>query len=106
MSLAWRTYGHIDSLILNAAILEPLGNVVQDGSTVDAWKQHFDVNFFSLITAIQATMPHLRASDFGGRVIFTSSGSALGSTAGWAPYNASKAAMNSLCRCVIPLRCT
>jgi len=31
-------------------------------------------------------------------VIFISSGSALGNTAAWGPYNASKAAMNSLTR--------
>jgi NAD(P)-dependent dehydrogenase (short-subunit alcohol dehydrogenase family) len=79
-------------------MLEPLGNVIQEQSTTTAWKKHFDVNFFSLITAIQAAAPHLRQSKLGGRVVFTSSGSAVGATAGWAPYNASKAAMNSLCR--------
>jgi NAD(P)-dependent dehydrogenase (short-subunit alcohol dehydrogenase family) len=92
------THQHIDALILNAGTLYPLGTVVQDAPTVNEWRAHFDVNFFSLVTALQAAMPALRAR--GGRVVFTSSGSAIGATAGWAPYNASKAALNSLCRTV------
>ena len=90
----------LDGLVLNAGVLEPTGPITSPALTLDAWKAHFDVNFFSLITALRVTLPSLRASEHGGRIIFVSSGAATGNTYGWAPYNASKAAANSLCRCV------
>lgn len=58
----------------------------------------FDVNLFSTLHLIKASLPLLRESK--GRVIFVSSGAATGGTAGWGPYNASKAALNSLARYV------
>lgn len=42
----------------------------------------------------------MNGGDVKGRVIFVSSGAATGNIFGWAPYNASKAAVNGLCRCV------
>ncbi|KAI0375600.1 short-chain dehydrogenase [Pilatotrama ljubarskyi] len=91
-------YKRIDGLILNAGVLEPLGKIASEEITLDQWKQHFDINFFSLVTAIRATLPELRKSPIGGRVVFVSSGAAVGGTPSWGPYNAGKAAMNSLCR--------
>ena len=64
------------------------------------WKKHFDVNFFSLVTAVKAALPALRKAENGGRIIFVSSGAATKGLAAWGPYSASKAAMNSLCRSV------
>ncbi|KAI0796704.1 short-chain dehydrogenase [Abortiporus biennis] len=92
------THKHIDALILNAGVLDPMGKIGSPDIPLDEWKSHFDVNFFSLITAIRASLPSLRKSDLGGRIVFVSSGAAVGGTSGWGPYNASKAAMNSLCR--------
>ena len=71
-----KTYGHLDALILNAGILTPLGKV--DEVPVEGWKAHFDVNFFSLVSALRATVPVLRKSPHGGRVVFMSSGAATG----------------------------
>ncbi|TFK55951.1 short-chain dehydrogenase [Heliocybe sulcata] len=96
MASAEKTHKHIDGIILNAGVLDPLGRI--DSADVDAWKSHFDVNFFSLLTALKATLPALRRSELGGKVVFVSSGAAVGGTAAWGAYNASKAAMNSLCR--------
>ncbi|KAF8872870.1 short-chain dehydrogenase [Infundibulicybe gibba] len=90
-------FHHIDGLILNAAVVGPLCRIGDD-TPLAAWKTHFDVNFFSLVTALRATLPSLRKSDFGGRVIFVSSGSAVMGNPGFGPYSASKAAMNGLCR--------
>jgi len=92
-------YQGIDGLILNAGTLDPMCRVGDD-TPLDAWKKHFDVSFFSLITAVKASLPYLRKSANGGRIVFVSSGAAVKGMAGWAPYNAGKAAMNSLCRCV------
>ncbi|RDB22662.1 putative oxidoreductase C30D10.05c [Hypsizygus marmoreus] len=94
---AEQAFDHIDGLVLNAGILDPLGNIGDD-TQLSAWKHHFDVNFFSLVTALKAALPALRKSDFGGKVVFVSSGAAVKGAAGWGPYSAGKAAMNSLCR--------
>lgn len=93
-------YKRIDGVILNAGVLEPLGKIASEDISLDQWKKHFDVNFFSLVTAIRATIPELRKSPLGGRLVFVSSGAAVGNTPSWGPYNAGKAAMNSLCRSV------
>ncbi|KAF9464480.1 hypothetical protein BDZ94DRAFT_1354388 [Collybia nuda] len=88
---------HIDGLVLNAGTLDPMC-LIGDDTPLSAWKHHFDVNFFSLVTALKATLPALRRSELGGRIVFVSSGAALKGTIAWAPYSAGKAAMNSLCR--------
>ncbi|KAF7301734.1 Short-chain dehydrogenase/reductase family protein [Mycena indigotica] len=95
---ALKTFSSLDGLILNAATLEPLCRIGDRTVGLEKWKTHFDVNFFSLVDALQAALPSLRDSKHGGRVVFVSSGAATKGTAGWGPYNASKAAMNSLCR--------
>ena len=100
VSTTQKTFQHIDALILNAGVLEPLGNILSESVSIDQWKQHFDVNFFSLVSALRATVPVLRKSPHGGRVVFMSSGAATGNVPTWGPYNAGKAAMNSLCRYV------
>lgn len=97
ISLAEKTYHQIDGLILNAGIVEPLCRI-GDGTPVGAWKAHFDVNFFSLVTALKAALPSLRKSNLGGKVIFVSSGASVKGVPGWGPYAAAKAAMNGLCR--------
>lgn len=101
---AEQVFHHIDGLVLNAGILDPMGKI-GDPPPVSEWKTHFDVNFFSLVTALKASLPALRKSDLGGRVVFVSSGSAVKSTSGWGPYSASKAALNSLCRWVLNFPC-
>ncbi|KAG7096876.1 hypothetical protein E1B28_004282 [Marasmius oreades] len=90
-------FKYIDGLVLSAGALEPLCRIGDD-TPLSSWKDHFEVNFFSLVTAVRATLPALRNSELGGRIVFVSSGAAVKGTAGWGPYNASKAAMNSLCR--------
>lgn len=90
-------FGSLDGVILNAGVLEPFGRVESSEVTIEQWKEVFDINFFSLVVAVRAALPHLRKSAVGGRVVFVSSTAAVGHIPAWAPYNASKAAMNSLC---------
>jgi len=92
---AARRFHGLDGLVLNAGTLDPLCRIA-DNTPLDSWKQNFDVNFFSLVTAIRAAIPSLREKS--GRIVFVSSGAAVKGVPGWGPYNASKAAMNSLCR--------
>ncbi|KAJ9111660.1 hypothetical protein QFC19_001018 [Naganishia cerealis] len=91
---ALEKFGKIDGLILNAGTLDPLGPVVK--TNIADWQTAFNVNFFSLVTMLQSTAEALRQSK--GKVVFVSSGAATGDTQGWAAYNSTKAAMNSLCR--------
>jgi NAD(P)-dependent dehydrogenase (short-subunit alcohol dehydrogenase family) len=91
-----KSHNRLDGLVLNAGVLEPLGPIADESSSLYAWKSHFDVNFFSLVSALRASLQALRSTR--GRVVFVSSGAAVGGIAGWGPYNASKAALNSLCR--------
>ena len=97
LARAEQVYHHIDGLVLNAGIIDPMGYIGGQSSVSD-WKEHFDVNFFSLVSALKASLPTLRKSELGGRVIFVSSGAAVKGLPTWGPYSASKAAMNSLCR--------
>jgi NAD(P)-dependent dehydrogenase (short-subunit alcohol dehydrogenase family) len=90
------THGRLDGLVLNAAVLEPLGRIADTQIPLDAWKAHFDINVFSLIAAIRPSIAALRASN--GRVVFVSSGNSVGNALAFGPYNASKASMNSICR--------
>lgn len=93
---ALEQYGHLDGIVLNAGVLEPTGTV--DSIPVDAWKSHFDVNFFSLLHTLQCALPALRKVDAKGKIIMVSSGAAIKGSVHWGPYSASKAAMNSLAR--------
>ncbi|PVG00536.1 short-chain dehydrogenase [Serendipita vermifera] len=100
---ALQQYGRLDGIILNAGVLEPTGTIatipVDSPAAVASWKSLFDVNFFALIHTIQASLPALRKPISGkGKVIMVSSGAAVKGNYGWAPYSASKAAMNSLAR--------
>ncbi|KAK4052125.1 hypothetical protein OIV83_002419 [Microbotryomycetes sp. JL201] len=99
-------FQRLDALILNAGTLDPLGTTETLTGKLDQYKQLFNVNFFSLVSLVQHALPHLRDNskqkssnvDITGRIIMVSSGAATGGVAGWGPYSASKAAMNSFVR--------
>ena len=78
-------------------MLDPLCRI-GDNTPLESWKKSFDINFFSLITALKVGIPYLRKSELTGRVVFVSSGAAEKGMPGWGTYSAAKAAMNSLCR--------
>jgi NAD(P)-dependent dehydrogenase (short-subunit alcohol dehydrogenase family) len=82
ISEADKKHGRIDGLILNAGVVNPMGRIDSPDNNIDSWKALFDVNFFSLVSALKAAIPGLRKSK-PGRVIFVSSGAAEGGTAAW-----------------------
>ena len=96
------TYEHLDALILNAGAFQ-LGRIRDPETTTESWRANFNLNFFTLLYTVQEALPSLLKSEFGGRVICISSGSAVANTPALGAYNASKAAMNSFCRYVISL---
>lgn len=52
--------GHLNSIILNAGILRPVGEVSQ--TEVSDWKRLFDVNFFALLHTVSLVLIHTLAS--------------------------------------------
>jgi NAD(P)-dependent dehydrogenase (short-subunit alcohol dehydrogenase family) len=68
-------YKGIDGFVLSAGILDPLCRI-GDNTPLESWKHIFDINFFSLVTAIKAGLPYLRNSKSTGRIVFVSSGAA------------------------------
>ncbi|KAF9917628.1 hypothetical protein BX616_000404 [Lobosporangium transversale] len=81
--------GRLDGVALNAGVIDPLGSIAT--TTLQEWKQCFDINFFSIMTFVQHAAPALRESK--GRVIFVSSGAAASPYYGWGAYCTSKAAL-------------
>jgi NAD(P)-dependent dehydrogenase (short-subunit alcohol dehydrogenase family) len=53
--------GRLDSIILNAAILNPLGRAAE--TSVDDWKRLFDINFFGLLHSVSGLIPMCRTID-------------------------------------------
>ncbi|KLU83121.1 short-chain dehydrogenase [Magnaporthiopsis poae ATCC 64411] len=92
--LAVKTFGRIDGLVINHGTLSPLARL--ENANIDEWKKAFDINLFSGVALVKATIPELRKSH--GRVIFVSSGAALKGYTAWGAYGGTKAAMNSLCQ--------
>ncbi|KAG0310758.1 hypothetical protein BGZ99_000148 [Dissophora globulifera] len=94
VALALKSWGgKVDGLVLNAGGIEPIGSIAT--TTVEGWKKAFDINFFSILTTVQHTLPALRESK--GRVIFVSSGAAIKPLHGWGAYCSSKAALKMFC---------
>ncbi|KWU45682.1 NAD(P)-binding protein [Rhodotorula sp. JG-1b] len=108
VEVAMQSFGRLDALILNAGQMGPLAPVsALGGPALEGVKELFEVNFFSLISIISHALPYLRQREGkaglaqdqpAGRIVLVSSGAATGGVTGWAAYNASKAAMNSLGR--------
>ena len=86
-------FDRIDVLVGNAAVLgqlSPVGHVPPD-----IWSQTLDVNLTANWRLIRSLDPLLRRSE-SGRAIFVTSGAASGHHAYWAPYAATKAALEAL----------
>ncbi|EMR09831.1 hypothetical protein PNEG_02012 [Pneumocystis murina B123] len=92
VNVAIERFGRLDSLILNAAAIEPVGKIAD--IDVNSWKALFDVNYFSLLYILKSAIPYLRS--FCGRVIFISSGASIKPYKSMGAYSGSKAAMNHL----------
>lgn len=92
IKLAKTKFGHINSLILNAGVLDPVGKI--DEITVDQWKNHFNINFFSLVDIIQQAIEELRKTK--GNIIAVSSGASINHYSGWYAYGCGKAAVDHL----------
>ncbi len=88
------SFGSIDILINNAAVLET-GTLFE--TTLDAWNYQMANNLTSVLLTTQACLPHMRKQKFG-RIINVTSALAHNGAGGFAAYSASKAGVESLTR--------
>lgn len=91
-----KEFGQIDGLIINHGTLSPV--TIVGNCDIEAWKQNFNVNFFSAVAFAKAALPSLRKSN--GRIIFTSSGAATTAYGSWGAYGSSKAALTHLAKTI------
>jgi benzil reductase ((S)-benzoin forming) len=90
--------GSLDLCVANAGILGPLGPLRDDDP--DAVAATFRTNVEGVAHTAAAYARHVRDRSDGGTFLTISSGAGRNPTAGWAPYAASKAAVDALCLAV------
>ncbi|MET3560215.1 NAD(P)-dependent dehydrogenase (short-subunit alcohol dehydrogenase family) [Bartonella japonica] len=91
-----KRWGKLDIMVANAGILGTLSPVAHIENTV--FEDVFQINLVSQWRLMKAVEPLLRKSD-AGRAILLSSSVAHVARAFWAPYAASKAALEMIARC-------
>jgi NAD(P)-dependent dehydrogenase (short-subunit alcohol dehydrogenase family) len=87
-------YGGLDVLV-NAAGIIGFGTI--EDTTLEAWKQMFDVNVVSIFHLMQLSLPHLIPRK--GNIVNVSSVNGLRSFPGVLAYCSSKSALDQLTRC-------
>ncbi|HEX7133894.1 MAG TPA: SDR family NAD(P)-dependent oxidoreductase [Iamia sp.] len=87
--------GPLDLCVANAGILGPLGSLADDDP--DEVAATFRINVEGVAHTAAAYARHVRSRPAGGVFEAISSGAGRNPTAGWAPYAASKAAVDALC---------
>ncbi|CDU22178.1 uncharacterized protein SPSC_00808 [Sporisorium scitamineum] len=94
VSSAVEKFGRLDSVVFNAGVVS---TERISALSPESFAETLNINTVSLVTTLSAALPELRKSSLG-TAVFVSSGAATGNTAGWAAYNASKAALNAIVR--------
>lgn len=94
---AQKFFGGLDTVVLNAGINMPMGTVEQLPLT--DWHNMFNINVFGTVAFLRKVLPTIRKSKEA-RIVLVSSGAADYGIPGMGAYSASKAAVNSINRCV------
>lgn len=95
-------HGHVDTLVLNAAMMEPTGGVDCDADAWDrSWALHHQVNTQAPARLMRAAVRHFRARG-GGVIVLLSSWVAQrgASNPAMLPYAASKAAIKAVAQSI------
>ncbi len=91
---AIETFGRIDALVNNSAVIEPMGPVAE--ARPDDWRYNWEVNLLGPVMLSKYALPYLRVT--GGCILNISSGAAQNVIGGWGAYSSTKAAINQLSR--------
>lgn len=89
-------FGRIDVWVNNAGVLAPIGPLAD--ADPDALRRHVDVNVLGVLYGSAAFARHVRDRPGRGVLVNISSGAACTTYVGWAPYCASKAAVEMMTR--------
>lgn len=89
-------FGPIDLLINTAAVRVPPGPITE--LAADDWRLTLDVNLMGAVYSSKYVARSMIRNERRGAIVHVSSVGALGGRHGWAPYDASKAALLSLTR--------
>lgn len=87
-------FGHIDALVNNAGMIQPIQLISQFDAT--AWNENWKANFLGPVQLCQLAIPYLRERE--GRIVNISSGAALRPIPGWGAYSSAKAALDHFTR--------
>jgi NAD(P)-dependent dehydrogenase (short-subunit alcohol dehydrogenase family) len=88
------TFGRLDALVNNAAILEPVARLAEADPTL--WRKNLEVNLLGPFYLCRAAIPFLRQTR--GRIVNISSGAAQKTIQGWSAYCVAKAALTHFTR--------
>jgi NAD(P)-dependent dehydrogenase (short-subunit alcohol dehydrogenase family) len=99
-ALAWK--GHIDTLVLNAAMMSPHGGVDDDETDwLESWDQHMRVNVLAQARLMRAAVRHFRERGGGVIILMSSWVAQRGVTnPSMLPYAASKAAIKAVAQSI------
>lgn len=86
-------HGRVDLVVNNAGVgpKGPVGDL-----TLEDWRWVLDVNLMGVVHGVHHFLPHLRSNPHGGWIVNTASMSRYFTPPGYAPYVASKAAVEGL----------
>jgi NAD(P)-dependent dehydrogenase (short-subunit alcohol dehydrogenase family) len=87
-------FGRVDLWVNNAGVLEPIGPLAD--ADPGAVRRHVDINVLGVANGSASFARHVRTRPGGGVLVNISSGAATTPYEGWAPYCASKAAVEML----------
>ena len=85
-------FGRIDALVNNAGTVGSAGTL--DETSVDDWRQLFELNLFAVVALTKAVLPHMREQGHG-RIVNISSENGTQPYPDMIHYNASKAALEN-----------
>lgn len=90
---AVKHFGKVDILINNAALWRAWSSM--ESTSIDVWKQYFNINVFGSVYFINAILPKMKEKGFG-RIINVASVAGVYGNANMVPYSATKGAVISM----------
>ena len=90
-------YGHVDALVNNAGVIEPIARIEDSDPAV--WARNIEINLIGAYNAVRAVLPGMIGQG-GGTIVNVSSGAAIRPLEGWSAYCTGKAGMHMMTRAI------